>query len=233
MPHSVDTSAFRQFFSFWFKKITLAGFTLSVITSALIPIASMQMVWRTERVLTGNIDWSEIHVAIVFGAGVITEQQPGDILQARLNSALNLYEENKIEKLLVSGDNSSSNYNEPKTMKQYLVDNGVKPQDVIPDFGGRRTIDTCYRAAKVFHISRAALVTQGFHLPRSRFLCETYGIQTVGYRAPNISVRNYVYNMIREVPASMVSLWQSQTGYVPSVTASGRELDFRQLEFSQ
>jgi SanA protein len=46
---------------------------------------------------------------------------PSDILKDRLDVAFQAYEEGKIKKILVSGDNSESYYNEPEVMKDYLV----------------------------------------------------------------------------------------------------------------
>ena len=52
-------------------------------------------------------------------------------------------------------------------MMAHAIANGVDPEDIQPDFGGRRTYDTCYRARHVFQVSEAVLVTQAFHLPRA------------------------------------------------------------------
>lgn len=126
----------------------------------------------------------EAEVAIVFGAGVKTNGQPSDVLKDRLKTAAALYKEGKVEKILVSGDNRFENYNEPEAMYNYLVGtSGVAKEDVMQDFAGRRTFDTCIRAKEIWGIEKAILVTQEFHLKRAIFTCEGVGVESVGMSA--------------------------------------------------
>lgn len=126
----------------------------------------------------------EAQVAIVFGAGVKTNGQPSDVLKDRLKTAAALYKAGKVEKILVSGDNRFENYNEPEAMYNYLVGtSGVAKEDVMQDFAGRRTFDTCIRAKEIFKVEKAILVTQEFHLKRAIFTCEGVGIESVGLSA--------------------------------------------------
>lgn len=126
----------------------------------------------------------EGEVAIVFGAGVKTNGQPSDVLKDRLKTAAALYKAGKVEKILVSGDNRFENYNEPEAMYNYLVGtSGVAKEDVMQDFAGRRTFDTCIRAKEIFKVEKAILVTQEFHLKRAIFTCEGVGVESVGLSA--------------------------------------------------
>lgn len=122
-------------------------------------------------------------VAIVFGAGLNKNGRPSDVLKDRLKIALALYEAGKVKKILVSGDNRVENYNEPEAMYNYLVNAGIPKGDLIQDFAGRRTFDTCVRAKEVFGIEKAVLVSQEYHLPRAIFTCEGVGIESVGASA--------------------------------------------------
>ena len=83
----------------------------------------------------------------------------------------------------MSGDNSVATYNEPEAMRQYAISLGVPDEDIVLDYAGRRTYDTCFRAKAIFGIERAILVTQEFHLPRAIFLCNMLGIEGVGVEA--------------------------------------------------
>jgi SanA protein len=75
-------------------------------------------------------------------------------------------------------------------MKQTAIDLGVPPQDIVEDFAGRRTYDTCYRAKEIFGVNRAVLVTQKFHLNRALYLCSSLGIESEGIIADR---RQYDY----------------------------------------
>ncbi len=124
-------------------------------------------------------------VAIVLGAMVLPDGTLSEVLKARVNTGIALYKSGKVKKLLMSGDNSTSHYNEPTAMKKYAVAHGVPAKDVIRDFAGFHTYDTCYRAKHVFGIAKAVFVSQAFHLPRAVYVARQLGIDAVGCVAPN------------------------------------------------
>lgn len=166
--------------------------------------------------------------AIVFGSGVTPDGKPGYTLAARLDQALILYNTQKIKKILVSGDNQDRYYNEPKVMKQYLLQKGVEASKVVADFGGLSTIDTCYRAKNYFMIEEAVLITQEFHLARSVFLCESFGMKVQTSSSTSRLSVNF-YGTIREIPASILALAKAQTRYQPEIRSDGSEINFKKL----
>lgn len=137
---------------------------------------SMNRIYQTENAPTRR-------VAIVFGAGLRRDSTPSPILRDRVQTAANLYFSGKVEKLLMSGDNSYLNYNEPESMRQYALSLGVPDQAIALDYAGRRTYDTCFRAKVIFQVDDALLVTQKFHLPRALFLCNALGLDALGVDA--------------------------------------------------
>jgi SanA protein len=122
-------------------------------------------------------------VAIVFGARVYSDGRLSAMLQDRVETAVQLYKAGKVQKILVSGDNRFEDYDEPGRMMDYAISRGVPADDIQPDYAGRRTYDTCYRAKAVFQLDSAVLVTQDFHLPRALFICRNLGIEAVGVSA--------------------------------------------------
>jgi SanA protein len=124
-------------------------------------------------------------VAIVFGAQVRRDGTPSAVLRDRVQTAVALYHSGKVKKVLMSGDNRFEDYNEPESMRQYALSLGMPDSDIVLDYAGRRTYDTCYRAKEIFGVDSAILVTQGFHLPRSLFLCKSFGIDVVGVESEN------------------------------------------------
>jgi SanA protein len=145
-------------------------------------------------------------VAIVFGAGIGKNGGPSDVLYDRLTIASQLYKAGKVQKILLSGDNSYENYNEPEVMATTLINAFAIPKEVIgQDFAGRRTYDTCIRAKEVFGVESAILITQDFHLPRALYTCNSLGVNSVGVSA---SLQPYVfedYFAFREYPATLAS----------------------------
>jgi vancomycin permeability regulator SanA len=149
-------------------------------------------------------------VAIVFGAGLYRNGSPTPVLRDRVATAVELYQTGKVQKLLMSGDNSTPDHNEPGAMREYAISLGVPEEDIILDAAGRRTYDTCYRAQEIFHIDSAILVTQAFHLPRAVYTCNMLGVSAVGVPA---DLRRYrrasqVFWNLRESVATAVALWQ-------------------------
>lgn len=127
-------------------------------------------------------------VAIVFGAGVWENNEPSPVLYDRVWTAVQLYKTGKVKRLLLTGDNRRDDYNEPEVMKTTAMKLGVPEKDIVLDYAGRRTYDSCYRAIHIFGIKKAILVTQGFHLPRCLYFCDSFGIEALGVLADH---RNY------------------------------------------
>ena len=122
-------------------------------------------------------------IAIVFGAGLERSGDPTPILYDRVATAVDLYRAGKVSQLLLTGDNRFENYNEPEAMRQTALQLGVPDSDLVLDYAGRRTYDSCYRAREIFGVSRAILVTQAFHLDRAMYLCAAFGIDSLGVMA--------------------------------------------------
>ncbi|MEM7532720.1 MAG: ElyC/SanA/YdcF family protein [Chloroflexota bacterium] len=147
-------------------------------------------------------------VAIVFGARVFNSGRLSTMLRDRMDTAILLYQSGQVDKLLVSGDNRFHDYNEPGEMMAYAIANGVAPEDVQPDYGGRRTYDTCYRARDIFMLDRAVLVTQEFHLPRALLICRSLGVQSIGVIADRQTylARSIRWSERRELLALVLAL---------------------------
>ena len=148
-------------------------------------------------------------VGIVFGAGLQRDGSPSPVLQDRVASAVQLYQAGKVEKLLMSGDNRFIDYNEPGAMQAYAIEMGVPEEDIVLDYAGRRTYDTCYRALHIFGVKEAILVTQRYHLPRALFTCNGVGLKATGISADMQYYRKLSRSIwyTRELGATLVSLW--------------------------
>ncbi len=148
-------------------------------------------------------------VAIVFGAGLLRDGSAGPVLRDRVDTAVKLYQTGKVEKLLMSGDNRFVEYNEPEAMRQYALQSGVPDADIVLDYAGRRTYDTCYRAKEIFQVESAILVTQQFHMSRALYLCNSFGVDSVGVEADNRYFRKIsrLYWNARELFAITQAIW--------------------------
>lgn len=153
-------------------------------------------------------------VAIVFGAAVYRGGRLSPMLRDRVETAVRLYHEGNVDRLLFSGDNRFEDYDEPGRMTAYAVRRGVPASAIQQDEAGLRTYDTCYRARHVFGLTSAVLVTQSFHLPRALFTCRQLGVDALGVSADRrvYHPRSIAWLENRELAALMRALvdvvWQ-------------------------
>ena len=148
-------------------------------------------------------------VVIVPGAGWNADGTPSAPLRDRVEAAAELYFAGKAQKILMSGDNRFINYNEPESMRQYALTLGVPDEDIVLDYAGRSTYDTCYRAKAIFGVEEALIVTQAYHLPRAVYLCDHLGVKITGVPVEQSRyVRSrYLFWNFREAFASLAAVW--------------------------
>jgi vancomycin permeability regulator SanA len=140
-------------------------------------------------------------VAVVFGAG-LREGRPSPYLAHRLDTAAELYRAGKVRVVLVTGDNSRVEYDEPDAMRTYLTGRGVPDGRIVSDYAGFDTWDSCVRAKRIFGVDRAVLVSQGFHIRRAIALCRSAGIDAYGVGADDVRDVTWYYGGTREVFAA-------------------------------
>jgi len=145
---------------------------------------------------------------MVLGAAVYPGGTPSSALRERLDTAIALYNDGKIKRILVSGAHDEEVYDEPRAMKAALVASGIPAEAVIEDNLGLRTYDSCRRAKSEFQIDDLLVISQGFHLPRALFLCRSVGIQASGvYSVGTFSTYYSRWYTLREVAAMYVAVW--------------------------
>ncbi|MCQ4043598.1 vancomycin high temperature exclusion protein [Streptantibioticus rubrisoli] len=180
----------------WRRTVQLAA---AVCTLALLP-ATWMYTAATPRV-RDVADVPAAPVAVVFGAGLVNGA-PSPYLAHRLATAARLYRNHKVVALLVTGDNSRDDYNEPGAMRGYLVQHGVPADRVVLDYAGFDTWDSCARAKRIFGVDRAILVSQSFHIRRALDLCRAAGISAYGVGVAEPHDATWYFGGVREVAAA-------------------------------
>ncbi|MFE7855784.1 vancomycin high temperature exclusion protein [Streptomyces sp. NPDC057403] len=146
-------------------------------------------------------DAPRTEVAVVFGAG-LWNGEPSPYLANRLNAAAKLYRDHRVEVVLVTGDNSRKDYDEPDAMRAYLTRHGVPDRRIVSDYAGFDTWDSCVRAKKIFGVDRAVLISQGFHIRRAVALCQAAGVSSYGVGVDAKHDATWYYGGTREVFAA-------------------------------
>lgn len=157
--------------------VLLAGVVFCVIINIVISNRAAGAIYADISDVPAN---EEPRTAVVFGAGVKPDGQPSHTLYDRVVTAVELYQAGRVNRFIMSGGRVNEIQDEPIAMKNLAVQLGVPEEIIDLDGEGNRTSDSCNRAANVFGVKRAVLVTQDYHLPRSVFLCRNAGIDVIG-----------------------------------------------------
>ncbi|MBU7599085.1 YdcF family protein [Streptomyces sp. P38-E01] len=165
-------------------------------------------------------------VAVVFGAG-LWDEEPSPHLAQRLDTAAQLYTAGRVRALLVTGDNSREEYDEPGAMRRYLLGRGVPADRIVADHAGFDTWDSCTRAKRIFGVDRALVVSQGFHVPRAVALCRAAGVDAHGVRAAEPPGGGRYVDRARELAAAV------KAGFEAALTPDPRFLGPREQGVSR
>ena len=207
----------------WFWRILLTSIILALLGLFAVYLINLQVAsYSTDKVYRAVADVpNDNNIAIVLGAKVWDDGSLSHALIDRVTTAIELYKAGKVKKLLMSGDNPSADYDEPTAMKKYAVELGVPENDIVLDFAGRRTYDTCYRAKEIFEVKKAVIVSQEFHLARSIYLCQNLGVESVGIVANRRQYLGENYWAFREF-FSVFSAW-FEMNFVPFEPVKGKK----------
>lgn len=177
------------------------------VTLLLVGLARIAMIISAKERTFDISSVPSAQVAIVPGAGITADDRPTLALRDRIDGAIALYRAGKVQKILMSGDNSSIYYNEPGVMTNYAIQQGIPESDIVQDFAGRRTYDTCYRAKEIFGLETVIITTQQYHLPRMVFLCDQLGLNTYGIPVEQSDYlpNRYLFWKMREVLATLAA----------------------------
>ncbi|MCK0155970.1 YdcF family protein [Cellulophaga sp. F20128] len=138
-------------------------------------------------------------VGLVLGtSNRLTNGQPNLYYSYRINATLELYKAQKINYVLVSGDNGSIYYNEPNTIKKDLMKGGIPADKIFLDYAGFRTLDSMVRAHAIFGLDSVTVISQQFHNERAIFLAEKKGMTAIGYNANDITGKGGLKVQTRE-----------------------------------
>lgn len=144
-------------------------------------------------------------VGIVLGSRVMSDGTPSPRLRARLDKTASLYGQKIFRYIIVSGGIDTNGHNEAKVMADYMfVQHHVPREDILLDEYGNTTQDTARNSVvlmKQHGLASAVVVTQYFHIARSRYALHQAGLITVyTAHACYFELRD-LYSIVREAIA--------------------------------
>ena len=148
------------------------------------------------------------HTVIILGASVHSDGKLSPILQDRVDTGLKLYNNGKVKRFLLTGDNRHSNYDEVNSMKNYLLDKNVPESHIFTDPAGIDTYDSMYRSRAIYEVPSAIVVTQQFHLPRTIFIAQYLGLNYSGFPADSRQYKTEAGLKRREKLANFKAIYE-------------------------
>lgn len=161
---------------------------LSLTGVAVLLVCNLWVVWSVQHYVHTSVQDIETRdVGLVLGTSPKVRGVPNAFYTTRIKAAAELFHAGKLKHLIVSGDNSKPDYNEPKAMRQSLMELGVPDSCITMDFAGFRTLDSVVRCKKIFQQQRFTVISQEFHNYRALFIAQRFGLDAIAYNAPHPS----------------------------------------------
>ena len=126
-------------------------------------------------------------VIVVFGAAVWSEGRPSPALLRRTLHAVSLVQAGLSDHILVTGGLGKYPPSEARVMSDIALDSGLPPPSITMEERGTNTLFSAMECLKIIRSkgwSSALIVTDRYHIPRSRFIFRALGIQADGNAPP-------------------------------------------------
>lgn len=186
--------------------IVLIGIITVIATNYYVKNKTETLIYTSEKEIP------KTKVAIIFGAG-INGDKPSKYLKDRLDAGISLYKNNRVDKILLSGDNGRDEHDELTVMKLYCYENGVDTTKIYIDYAGFDSYSTMYRAKEIFKVDTAILVSQKYHLNRCVYIGNKLGIKSYGFSANKGEYLGYKYVSFREylaITKAVIDVWRGR-----------------------
>ena len=133
----------------------------------------------------------------------------------RIQAAVALFNAQKIEYIIISGDNGRTEYDEPTDMKNDLMAKGIPESAIYLDYAGFRTLDSVVRSKEIFGQDTITIISQQFHNQRAIYIATQKGMDAIGYNAKDVHTLVSMRIAIREKLARVKTLLDVLLGVNP------------------
>lgn len=209
------------------RRVALLGLALFVLVVLVVGAINLYVMVDTSGESTAKVnELPKAQAAIVLGALVHEDGELSQMLDDRVQRAVELWRAGKVKRIIVSGDHGRWTYDEPDAMRRELQRNGVPARVIFTDHAGFNTWASLVRAHKVFGVDRAIVITQGFHMPRALYLAHRAGLEVHGLTADlHPYGKQGAKSDVREIPARAKAFAQAASGSAvllgPEISLSG------------
>lgn len=173
---------------FWPVHKTFSAITVFLLFIVLSNMFVAYVANRSTVYATSDIDNKK--PVLLLGTSKMLSSGKGENLyyRYRINAVADLYKDDKIEYVIISGDKTDSlNYDETRDMTLDLIKEGIPAELIEIDTAGYRTLDSMLRLRELFKLNEVIIVSQEFHTQRALFLSWFYSIDAIAYPAAGTS----------------------------------------------
>ena len=184
-----------------FKKVYIPTILILIILSLVsILWANSTINKQTEsRIYFDTDSIPENNVGLLLGTSkFLRNGNSNQYFENRILATIQLYKAGKIKNVVISGDNSKKDYNEPEDMKNELIKRGIPEDRIYLDFAGFRTYDSVFRMKEIFGQDRFTIISQEFHNQRAVYIASALKLNAIGFNAKDVNAYNGFKTKIRE-----------------------------------
>lgn len=182
------------------KKILFYGLIFFGISALFVLWANYHIESETKDFVTYDVQKTpNKNVGLLLGTSkLLSNGKENAYFFYRIDATEKLYKAEKIKNVLISGDNSQKNYNEPEDMMNELIKRGIPKEHIYLDFAGFRTLDSVVRAKEIFGQDSFIIISQKFHNERAVYLARKNGIEAYGFNAKDVNKYFGIKTKVRE-----------------------------------
>jgi uncharacterized SAM-binding protein YcdF (DUF218 family) len=185
LPEEAQKTARRRGFRRWLWW----GAGIVAVFVFLVPFLVFACVYKQARTNEAR----PVDAIVVLGAAQFNGI-PSQVFRARLDTAFDLYQQGYAPTIVVTGGRiMGDQYTEAEAGKTYLVDRGVPADAILMENVSHNTaasFDGVRRILQPRGVESLLVVSDGFHLYRSKLLAEDAGFEAFGYAAQDSPIRH-------------------------------------------
>ena len=143
-------------------------------------------------------------IAIILGNKVNEDGTLSARLEKRLETGIELYKNQRVKKILVTGGLGKEGFYEADKMKEFLISNAIPESVILVDNYGnntRLTVENSLKFHQKYKFKSIIVVSQYFHVTRTKKLFKEKGFMNVKSVSPKYFEWRDLYSILREFPA--------------------------------
>lgn len=191
----ISFSALKKFYIFRSIWLTM----ISTVIGFVVILLCVYFYKDDQQILSsGNL---KLDGGVVLGAAVWGGNRPSPVLRERINKGYELFNNGTIKYIVLTGGGSPGEMTEAEVAKNELLKKGVDPKNILGENQSNSTLEQITYVNKNIYKkdnwSKIAVITDNFHLFRSKQICNFFGMRsyTVSSDTPLSSESTFNYSV--------------------------------------